>query len=76
MKNKVLLIAVCGLAGALIIWTVSLAAIFEVGVFRSSLAARIGWPLILIAFGITIVAGSLAHVFARNEGDTQIGYTL
>ncbi|MFN8512786.1 MAG: hypothetical protein U0232_02630 [Thermomicrobiales bacterium] len=55
---------------------VSLAAIFEVGVFRSSLAARIGWPLVLIAFGVTIVAGSLAHAFARDERDTQIGYTL
>jgi hypothetical protein len=61
---------------------VSLAAIFEVGVFRSSLAARIGWPLLLIAFGITIVAGSLAHALARREHnpqiehDTQVGFTL
>jgi hypothetical protein len=55
---------------------ISLAAIFEVGVFRSSLAARVGWPLVLIAFGVTIVAGSLAHVLARSEQDQQIGFTL
>jgi len=54
---------------------ISLAAIFEVGVFRSSLAARIGWPLVLIAFGVTIVAGSLAHVLARSEHESQIGFT-
>jgi hypothetical protein len=58
---------------------ISLAAIFEVGVFRSSLAARIGWPLVLIALGVTVIAGSLAHAFARREHrarGTQIEFTL
>lgn len=51
---------------------ICLAAIFEVGVFRSSLAARVGWPLLLIAFGLAIVAGSLAHAVARREREPQI----
>jgi hypothetical protein len=55
---------------------ICLAAIFEVGVFRSSLAARVGWPLLLIAFGVTVVAGSLAHALARREREPQIEFTL
>jgi hypothetical protein len=55
---------------------ISLAAIFEVGVFRSSLAARVGWPLLLIAFGVTVVAASLAHALARREQGTPIEFTL
>jgi hypothetical protein len=55
---------------------ISLAAIFEVGVFRSSLAARVGWPILLIAFGVTIAAGSLAHALARREREPQVEFTL
>lgn len=49
---------------------VCLAAIFEVGIFRSSLAARVGWPLLLIAFGLAVAAGSLAHALARRERES------
>lgn len=55
---------------------VVLAAIFEVGVFRSSLAARVGWPLVLIALGIAIAAGSLAHAAAHREREPRIEFTL
>ena len=46
---------------------VFLAALFEVGVFRSSLAVRIGWPLLLIAAGLALTIGSLTHTFTRRE---------
>ena len=55
---------------------ISLAAIFEVGVFRSSLAARVGWPLLLIAFGLTVVAGSVAHALAHREREPFVEFTL
>ena len=55
---------------------ICLAAIFEVGVFRSSMAARVGWPLVLIAFGLAVAAGSLAHAFAHRERESYAEFTL
>lgn len=53
-----------------------LAAVFEVGVFRSSLAVWIGWPLLLIAFGLAVAAGGLAHTLARREREPQLEFPL
>ena len=54
---------------------IMLAALFEVGVFRSSLAARIGWPLLLIAAGLALTIGSLTHTLIRRERDMFAEFT-